>query len=113
MIAQVITETLRTGNIISGIMRKAVKDVEIRGHLIPKGWCVLTYFRSVHLDENHYGEAYSNIVTEISIAKLRLIHFHVHVRVSACIYAYAITYVTRLCTRTEPLHLVPETAELC
>ncbi|KAJ8471008.1 hypothetical protein OPV22_025351 [Ensete ventricosum] len=54
----VITETLRTGNIISGIMRKAVKDVEIRGHLIPKGWCVLTYFRSVHLDENHYGEAY-------------------------------------------------------
>ncbi|RWW70491.1 hypothetical protein BHE74_00021836 [Ensete ventricosum] len=58
MIAQVITETLRTGNIISGIMRKAVKDVEIRGHLIPKGWCVLTYFRSVHLDENHYGEAY-------------------------------------------------------
>ncbi|THU61077.1 hypothetical protein C4D60_Mb07t19480 [Musa balbisiana] len=54
----VITETLRMGNIISGIMRKAMKDVEIRGHLIPKGWCVLTYFRSVHLDENHYGEAY-------------------------------------------------------
>ncbi|RWV86697.1 hypothetical protein GW17_00051375 [Ensete ventricosum] len=46
------------GNIISGIMRKAVKDVEIRGHLIPKGWCVFTYFRSVHLDEKHYEEAY-------------------------------------------------------
>ncbi|CAL9180770.1 unnamed protein product [Musa hybrid cultivar] len=54
----VITETLRMGNIISGIMRKAVKDVEIRGHLIPKGWCVFTYFRSVHLDEKHYEEAY-------------------------------------------------------
>ncbi|XP_042451085.1 cytochrome P450 90D2-like [Zingiber officinale] len=54
----VITETLRMGNIISGIMRKAVKDVEIKGHLIPKGWCVLTYFRSVHLDESHYEEAY-------------------------------------------------------
>ncbi|KAL6619890.1 hypothetical protein ACP70R_035029 [Stipagrostis hirtigluma subsp. patula] len=46
----VITETLRLGNIISGIMRKAVRDVEVRGHLIPKGWCVLAYFRAVHLD---------------------------------------------------------------
>ncbi|XP_064983201.1 cytochrome P450 90D2 isoform X4 [Musa acuminata AAA Group] len=54
----VITETLRLGNIISGIMRKAVRDVEIKGHFIPKGWCVFAYFRSVHLDENHYEEAY-------------------------------------------------------
>ncbi|WOL09121.1 Cytochrome P450 [Canna indica] len=54
----VITETLRMGNIISGIMRKAVKDMEIKGHFIPKGWCVFTYFRSVHLDDNHYEEAY-------------------------------------------------------
>ncbi|KAG1330117.1 Cytochrome P450 90D2 [Cocos nucifera] len=55
---EVITETLRMGNIISGIMRKAVRDVEIKGHFIPKGWCVLTYFRSVHLDESLYKEAY-------------------------------------------------------
>ncbi|XP_052175897.1 3-epi-6-deoxocathasterone 23-monooxygenase CYP90D1 [Diospyros lotus] len=48
----VITETLRMGNIIVGVMRKAMKDVEIKGYLIPKGWCVFTYFRSVHLDEN-------------------------------------------------------------
>ncbi|WOK97006.1 Cytochrome P450 [Canna indica] len=54
----VITETLRLGNIISGIMRKAMKDVEIKGHLIPKGWCVFAYFRSVHLDEDLYQEAY-------------------------------------------------------
>ncbi|XP_072998860.1 cytochrome P450 90D2-like isoform X1 [Typha latifolia] len=54
----VITETLRMGNIISGIMRKAVKDVEIKGHFIPKGWCVFTYFRSVHLDDNIYRDAY-------------------------------------------------------
>ena len=38
------------GNIINGIMRKAVRDVEVRGHLIPKGWRVLVYFRAVHLD---------------------------------------------------------------
>ncbi|RWW28434.1 hypothetical protein GW17_00007096 [Ensete ventricosum] len=55
---QVITETLRMGNIISGIMRKAMKDVEIKGHLIPKGWCVFAYFRSVHLDDDLYEEAY-------------------------------------------------------
>jgi cytochrome P450 len=47
---QVITETLRLGNIINGIMRKAVRDVEICGRLVPKGWRVLVYFRGVHLD---------------------------------------------------------------
>lgn len=50
----VITETLRMGNIIIGVMRKAMKDMNIKGYLIPKGWSVLTYFRSVHLDDSHY-----------------------------------------------------------
>ncbi|XP_015069426.1 cytochrome P450 90D2 [Solanum pennellii] len=50
----VISETLRLGNIIIGVMRKSVKDVEIKGYLIPKGWCTFVYFRSVHLDDNHY-----------------------------------------------------------
>ncbi|CAO2194060.1 unnamed protein product [Urochloa humidicola] len=54
----VITETLRMGNIINGIMRKAVRDVEVKGHLIPKGWCVFVYFRSVHLDDKLYDEPY-------------------------------------------------------
>ncbi|VAH73297.1 unnamed protein product [Triticum turgidum subsp. durum] len=52
----VITETLRIGNIISGIMRKAVRDVEVKGHLIPKGWRVFMYFRSVHLDDMLYED---------------------------------------------------------
>ncbi|XP_075674926.1 3-epi-6-deoxocathasterone 23-monooxygenase CYP90D1-like [Castanea sativa] len=50
----VITETLRMGNIIIGVMRKAMRDIEIKGYLIPKGWCVFAYFRSVHLGANHY-----------------------------------------------------------
>ncbi|XP_057459414.1 3-epi-6-deoxocathasterone 23-monooxygenase CYP90D1-like [Actinidia eriantha] len=50
----VITETLRMGNIIVGVMRKAMKDVQVKGYLIPKGWCVFAYFRSLHLDENFY-----------------------------------------------------------
>ncbi|XP_052307101.1 3-epi-6-deoxocathasterone 23-monooxygenase CYP90D1 isoform X2 [Populus trichocarpa] len=54
----VITETLRMGNIIIGVMRKAMKDIEIKGYLIPKGWCAFAYFRSVHLDENNYEWPY-------------------------------------------------------
>ncbi|KAL3631987.1 hypothetical protein CASFOL_024971 [Castilleja foliolosa] len=54
----VITETLRMGNIITGVMRKAMRDVEIKGNLIPKGWCVFAYFRSVHLDDNLYEFPY-------------------------------------------------------
>lgn len=54
----VITETLRMGNIIIGVMRKAMKDVMIKGYTIPKGWCVFTYFRSVHLDEHLYDGPY-------------------------------------------------------
>ncbi|CAN6336534.1 unnamed protein product [Urochloa humidicola] len=55
----VITETLRMGNIINGIMRKAVRDVEVRGHLIPKGWRVLVYFRGVHLDAAVHGDPHA------------------------------------------------------
>ncbi|GMH03750.1 hypothetical protein Nepgr_005589 [Nepenthes gracilis] len=54
----VITEALRMGNIIVGVMRRAMKDVEIKGYLIPKGWCVFAYFRSVHLDETTYAKPY-------------------------------------------------------
>ncbi|KAL2493230.1 3-epi-6-deoxocathasterone 23-monooxygenase [Abeliophyllum distichum] len=54
----VITETLRMGNVIIGVMRKATKDVEIKGYCIPKGWCVLAYFRSVHLDDDLYDFPY-------------------------------------------------------
>ncbi|XP_027343428.1 3-epi-6-deoxocathasterone 23-monooxygenase CYP90D1-like [Abrus precatorius] len=54
----IITETLRMGNIIIGVMRKAMKDVEIKGYLIPKGWCVLAYFRLVHLDDKNYDSPY-------------------------------------------------------
>ncbi|KAG8380085.1 hypothetical protein BUALT_Bualt07G0156900 [Buddleja alternifolia] len=54
----VITETLRMGNIITGVMRKSMKDVEIKGHFIPKGWCVFAHFRSVHLDHKLYDFPY-------------------------------------------------------
>ncbi|KAF8011084.1 hypothetical protein BT93_J1641 [Corymbia citriodora subsp. variegata] len=54
----VISETLRLANIINGVWRKALKDVEIKGHLIPQGWCVLASFISVHMDEDNYEDPY-------------------------------------------------------
>ncbi|CAJ2646492.1 unnamed protein product [Trifolium pratense] len=50
----VISETLRMANIVNGIWRKAVKDVEIKGYLIPKDWCVMASLTSVHMDEKNY-----------------------------------------------------------
>ncbi|KAJ9147029.1 hypothetical protein P3X46_029234 [Hevea brasiliensis] len=50
----VINETLRMANIINGVWRKALKDVEIKGNLIPQGWCVLASFTSVHMDKENY-----------------------------------------------------------
>ncbi|XP_006283516.2 3-epi-6-deoxocathasterone 23-monooxygenase [Capsella rubella] len=54
----VINETLRMANIINGVWRKALKDVEIKGYLIPKGWCVLASFIAVHMDEDIYENPY-------------------------------------------------------
>ncbi|XVF17963.1 hypothetical protein REPUB_Repub10bG0170400 [Reevesia pubescens] len=54
----VISETLRLANIINGVWRKAVKDIDIKGYLIPQGWCVLASFISVHMDEENYENPY-------------------------------------------------------
>ncbi|KAJ4822996.1 hypothetical protein Tsubulata_000369 [Turnera subulata] len=54
----VISETLRMANIINGVWRKALKDVEIKGNVIPQGWCVLASFISVHMDEENYENPY-------------------------------------------------------
>ncbi|KAK0604420.1 hypothetical protein LWI29_015493 [Acer saccharum] len=54
----VVSETLRMANIINAVWRKTLKDVEIKGYLIPQGWCVLTSFSSVHMDEENYENPY-------------------------------------------------------
>ncbi|ESW30608.1 hypothetical protein PHAVU_002G167400 [Phaseolus vulgaris] len=50
----VISETLRMANIVNGIWRKSVNDIEIKGYLIPKHWCVMASLTSVHMDEKNY-----------------------------------------------------------
>ncbi|KAF3777411.1 Cytochrome P450 90A1 [Nymphaea thermarum] len=53
----VINETLRVANIIGGVFRRAVTDVHVKGHTIPKGWKVFASFRAVHLDHQLYEDA--------------------------------------------------------
>lgn len=54
----VISETLRMANIINAVWRKSQRDIEIKGYLIPKGWCVLASFTSVHMNDQIYQNPY-------------------------------------------------------
>ncbi|KAJ4726161.1 Cytochrome P450 family ent-kaurenoic acid oxidase [Melia azedarach] len=51
---KVIDETLRVITFSLTVFREAQKDVNINGYTIPKGWKVLVWFRSVHLDPEIY-----------------------------------------------------------
>ncbi|GLT51461.1 hypothetical protein SLA2020_248750 [Shorea laevis] len=55
----VVNETLRVANIISGVFRRAMTDIHIKGYTIPKGWRVFASFRAVHLDHEHFKDARS------------------------------------------------------
>jgi cytochrome P450 len=45
------------GNIIGGIFRRAMEDINIKGYTIPKGWKVFASFRAMHLNPNHFKDA--------------------------------------------------------
>ncbi|KAG9160760.1 hypothetical protein Leryth_008597 [Lithospermum erythrorhizon] len=53
----VVNETLRVANIISGVFRRTMTDVKIKGYTIPKGWKVFASLRAVHLDHKHFKDA--------------------------------------------------------
>ncbi|XP_021294327.1 ent-kaurenoic acid oxidase 1-like [Herrania umbratica] len=53
-LSKVIDETLRLVSFSLMVFREAITDVNISGYTIPKGWKVLTWFRSVHLDPEIY-----------------------------------------------------------
>ncbi|GFY94027.1 Cytochrome P450 superfamily protein [Actinidia rufa] len=50
----VINETLRYGNVVRFLHRKAIKDVQYEGYDIPSGWKVLPVVAAVHLDPSHF-----------------------------------------------------------
>ncbi|OEL20125.1 Cytochrome P450 88A1 [Dichanthelium oligosanthes] len=53
---KVIDETLRLVNISFVSFRQATKDVFVNGYLIPKGWKVQLWYRSVHMDPQVYPD---------------------------------------------------------
>lgn len=52
----VINETLRLGNVVRFVHRKALRDIRYKGYDIPCGWKVLPVFTAVHLDPLLYED---------------------------------------------------------
>ncbi|XP_059623668.1 cholesterol 22-monohydroxylase CYP90B51-like [Cornus florida] len=52
----VISETLRLGNVVRFLHRKALRNVRYKGHDIPCGWKVLPVIAAVHLDPSHFEQ---------------------------------------------------------
>lgn len=52
----VISETLRLGNVVRFLHRKALKDVTYKGYDIPCGWKVLPVIAAVHLDPSLFDQ---------------------------------------------------------
>jgi len=53
---QVIYEIVRLANIVPGIFRKALQDIEIKGYTIPAGWGVMVCPPAVHLNPEIYED---------------------------------------------------------
>ncbi|XP_068650461.1 cytochrome P450 87A3 [Aristolochia californica] len=54
--AQVINETVRLANIVPGIFRKTLQDIQIKGFTIPAGWAVMVCPPAVHLNPDTYKD---------------------------------------------------------
>ncbi|KAJ8632327.1 hypothetical protein MRB53_025663 [Persea americana] len=54
--SQVINETVRLANIVPGIFRKALQDIQIKGYTIPAGWAVMVCPPAVHLNPATYED---------------------------------------------------------
>nr|AJT59567.1 CYP90G1v2 [Veratrum californicum] len=50
----VVRETLRLGNVVKFIVRKASTDIKFKGYDIPKGWTVLPILTAAHVDPSVY-----------------------------------------------------------
>ncbi|PUZ40673.1 hypothetical protein GQ55_9G443000 [Panicum hallii var. hallii] len=53
----VINETLRVGNIVNGVLRRANTDIHFKDYIIPKGYKIFASFGAVHLSSEHYENA--------------------------------------------------------
>ncbi|KAL8229201.1 hypothetical protein R6Q57_014101 [Mikania cordata] len=55
----VIFETSRLATIVNGVLRKTVKDMELNGFVIPKGWRIYVYTREINYDPCLYPDPYT------------------------------------------------------
>ncbi|XP_030475239.2 cytochrome P450 87A3 [Syzygium oleosum] len=53
---QVINETVRLANIVPGIFRKALRQIQFKGYTIPAGWAVMVCPPAVHLNPAKYED---------------------------------------------------------
>ncbi|KAJ4841397.1 hypothetical protein Tsubulata_033432 [Turnera subulata] len=48
----VISESMRCGNVVKFVHRRALQDVKYKEYIIPSGWLVLPIFTAAHFDES-------------------------------------------------------------
>ncbi|XVF10665.1 hypothetical protein REPUB_Repub07fG0202000 [Reevesia pubescens] len=53
---QFINETVRLANIVPGIFRKALREIQFKGYTIPAGWAVMVCPPAVHLNPAKYQD---------------------------------------------------------
>ncbi|XP_019179507.1 PREDICTED: cytochrome P450 87A3 [Ipomoea nil] len=53
---QFIHETVRLANIVPGIFRKSLRDINFKGYTIPAGWAVMVCPPAVHLNPTRYKD---------------------------------------------------------
>ncbi|XWS48966.1 hypothetical protein CRYUN_Cryun13aG0122800 [Craigia yunnanensis] len=53
---QFINETVRLANIVPGIFRKALREIQYKGYTIPAGWAVMICPPAVHLNPAKYQD---------------------------------------------------------
>ncbi|CAN0907532.1 Cytochrome P450 87A3 [Linum grandiflorum] len=51
-----INETVRLANIVPGIFRKVLRDIQFKGYTIPAGWAVMVCPPAVHLNPAKYED---------------------------------------------------------
>ncbi|KAK3421153.1 hypothetical protein EUGRSUZ_G01855 [Eucalyptus grandis] len=49
---QVINETLRLANTVPGVLRRALRDIPVKGFTIPKGWSIMVVTTALHTNHN-------------------------------------------------------------
>ncbi|XP_016650962.1 PREDICTED: cytochrome P450 87A3-like [Prunus mume] len=53
---QVVNETLRLGNAAPALLRRALKDIPVKGFTIPAGWTIMAFTTAIQLSPNAFQD---------------------------------------------------------